>query len=149
MKNMALAYGMKKKMMKAKGGMVNTHDMPEASVKSEMTVEPDPIDHAASEAAKKELYVDHEEGINYAKGGCVDRIMAKRKAMAEGGVVANDTVKHDELDQYDDLVLDDNLESHITGDQEMSTPGEEMRRSDMVARIMASRKKKDRLPNPR
>jgi hypothetical protein len=85
----------------------------------------------------------------------VGRIMAQRQRMySEGGRVANDSkiTAGFKPAQYDDLVLRDDLESTNSGAADGDYLGDEredMDRKDMVSRIMASRKKKDRLPNPR
>ena len=73
----------------------------------------------------------------------VDRIIAKR--MSEGGRVANDTdVVADELpNEFDDLVLRDNLESSYTGADSgdyLGAPDEDDSRLDMISRIMRKRK---------
>ena len=92
----------------------------------------------------------------------VGRIMKSRaQEFSHGGQVANQD--HGENDnelagfspnEFDDLVLrdDDMEEAEYTGansGDELSSPGEDERRKDMVSRIMASRRKKDKLPNPR
>ncbi len=95
---------------------------------------------------------EHGASGSWADGGMVDRIMSKRKMMSEGGRVANDTVHEDEIDQYDDLVLRDDLAFSETGansGDELGDAGEDERRKDIVSRIMRSRKLKDKLPNPR
>jgi len=208
--SLAIAYNMKKKSKKmAFGGGVafdNSKDRLHADEGHEMdpmTVEPDPRDMAASRKAAGERMIDHDEGINYAKGGkvhkkkmpmpnkdmaeeeammasqmpqpgmepqepeqpqqpmmarggeLVDKIMSKRMNKAdcysEGGMVANDTIHGDHsIDQYDDLVLRDDLDG--TQPEDSNEHGNEELKSedaDMVSKIMASRRKKDRLPNPR
>lgn len=83
----------------------------------------------------------------------IDSIMARR--MSEGGMIANDDepIIDSMPAEYDDLALRDDLESHY-GDDDNSgdalgnkTHDEEDK--DMIAQIMRSRAKKDRLPNPR
>lgn len=93
----------------------------------------------------------------------VNRIM-KKKSMdysnearySEGGKVANDT-DGDSLagfkpNQFDDLVLDDDLSSDYGDDDnagdDLGNEQEDEDRKDIVARIMRSRGKKDRMPNP-
>lgn len=82
--------------------------------------------------------------------GLVDRIM---KRFSKGGQVANEEqVCADEMpNEFDDLVLDDDLEFHDTGansGDELGDAQESSDRKDIVARIMASRKKKDKNPRP-
>jgi hypothetical protein len=90
----------------------------------------------------------------------IDRIMMKRmKGMSEGGTVANQDHGQDdnkladfEPNEFDDLVLDDHLEDNSNtgkddGD-ELGDHQEDEDRQDMVSRIMRSRSKKDRNPNP-
>lgn len=101
----------------------------------------------------------------FAEGGCVDedmedmgdadmiaRIMHKRKEYSKGGVVANDTGEGEEADElpneFDDLVLDDHLMDESGPGNEHGDTEQEARDSDVVSKIMASRKKKDRMPRP-
>lgn len=99
-------------------------------------------------------YVDDEQGL-------VDRIMHKReKGLAgldrysQGGKVANDVGTGQEADknpnQFDDLVLDDDLYSTYGDDagDDLGNDQEDEDRKDIVSRIMASRKKKDKNPRP-
>lgn len=82
------------------------------------------------------------------------RIMHKRSQMySEGGRIANE--QHHFADEspndFDDLALRDDLEFHDTGansGDELGDSREEHDRSDIVARVMASRRKKDRMPRP-
>lgn len=87
----------------------------------------------------------------------IDHIMNKRKMMSEGGKVANsgmgelDEMADGQVNNFDDLSLRDDLESSYTGansGDEIGNEGEDDRRSDIISRIMASRKKKDRMPRP-
>jgi len=94
-----------------------------------------------------------EEKENYAHGDMVRGIMKKR--YSKGGQVANDVGDGQDADkkenQFDDLVLRDDLEEHYTGansGDELDNAGEDERRRDIVAKIMKSRKLKDRLPRP-
>lgn len=88
------------------------------------------------------------------KHGLVDRIMAKRQMMSEGGKVANDTPITAGFDSndFDDLVHRDDLESTYGDDDnagdELGNAQEDHDRSDIIARIMRSRAKKDRMPRP-
>lgn len=85
----------------------------------------------------------------------VGRIMKQRQQMySEGGRVANsDKPMADGMKaEYDDLHLRDDLESSYTGENsgdELGDAQEDKDRADIVSRIMKSRAKKDRLPNPR
>ncbi len=88
----------------------------------------------------------------YAEGGEVEdddmisRIMAKR--MSEGGVIANEDMPEADFEdaEFDDLEKDDHLEGEYPGSQEIGDEQENEDRRDIVARIMRSRKKKDRIP---
>jgi hypothetical protein len=94
---------------------------------------------------------DHEKDM-------VGQIMRqKQKMYSKGGQVANDTGTGQDADkmpnQFDDLVLrnDDMEDADYTGansGDEIDNPGENDRRRDIVSKIMASRKKKDKLPRP-
>lgn len=87
----------------------------------------------------------------------VGRIMKKRmmhsQRYSEGGRVANDTPPDSEFEpnQFDDLVKDDDLEEHYTsansGD-EIGNHQEDEDRRDIIARIMKSRRLKDKNPRP-
>jgi hypothetical protein len=78
----------------------------------------------------------------------------KLQGLSEGGRVAN----QDEIEagfspnEFDDLHLRDDLESSYSDDDNagdaLGNKQEDEDRRDIVARIMASRRKKDRLPNP-
>jgi hypothetical protein len=88
--------------------------------------------------------------------GIVDRIMKK---MSQGGKVANaDHGPNDsrlagfDPNEFDDLVLRDDLESSYTGansGDEIGNTQEDDDRDDIVSRIMKSLNKKDKLPSPR
>lgn len=114
----------------AEGGMVDEE------------AEYDPIEHPMpvdNEAA------DHEADM-------VSRIM--KRMYSKGGMVANDVgiaEADKEPAEYDDLVLRDDLDSSYTGENsgdEIGNEGEDERRSDIVSRIMRSRKKGGRMPRP-
>jgi hypothetical protein len=92
-----------------------------------------------------------------AEGGMADgldmikRIMRKR--MSEGGKVANQDlpIVDDMNAEYDELHKDDDLEFHDTGANSGDEIGDEDQDAsdrDVVARIMRSRAKKDRMPRP-
>lgn len=90
----------------------------------------------------------------YADGGLVDKIMAKRKMMSQGGKVANDG-SEDLADfspnNFDDLVLRDDLESSYTGANSGDSLGdaqEDKDRADIVARILKQRSMKQHNPRP-
>jgi len=106
-------------------------------------------------------YADTEDGDGR---DMVGRIMKQRaQEYSKGGQVANDTDRakgksehRDDMGsgRYDDLVnrADDMEDADYTGvnsGDELDSADENARRRDIVSRIMASRKKKDRLPNPR
>ncbi len=111
---------------------------------AEMTHEPDRmIEHDVMDQSKgKELDM-------------IDHIMAKRqKHFSKGGRVANTDLPTAmfEPNEFDDLHLRDDLESSYTGansGDELGDDREDMDRKDMVAMIMKSRAKKDRLPKIR
>ncbi len=98
----------------------------------------------------------------YAEGGEVgkdddDLVMTiMKKRYSKGGQVSNDVGEGQDVDkmanQFDDLVLDDDLSADYTGENsgdEIGNEQEDDDRKDVVSQIMKSRKKKDRLPNPR
>ena len=81
----------------------------------------------------------------------VDRIM--KHQYSKGGMVANDTppVADFEENEFDDLVLRDDLDFHETGSNSGDLIGndqEDEDREDILNRIMKSRAKKDRMPRP-
>lgn len=85
-------------------------------------------------------------------GDVVDKAMRKR--YSEGGEVANDTpAMADSLpNDFDDLSLRDDLTSTYGEDDNagdsLDNTQENSDREDIIARIMRSRAKKDRLPRP-
>ena len=92
-------------------------------------------------------------------GDVVDRIMHKgMKHMSEGGRVANQEHGEDDNDladfspnEFDDLVLRDDLEQHYTGENSGDEIGDEREyadRHDIVSRVMRSQRQKDRMPIP-
>ena len=100
-------------------------------------------------------YLQEKEMYPHAKGKMFD----VSNKYSEGGKVANqEHGKNDEdlagfsPNEFDDLVLRDDLESHYGDDDNsgdaLGNSGEDERRRDIVARIMASRRKKDKLPRP-
>ncbi len=97
--------------------------------------------------------VDMKQSTEDADDDLVMRIMRKR--YSKGGQVANEGEDRDLVDfdpnEFDDLALNDDLEFHDTGansGDELGNEQEDEDRKDIVSRIMASRKKKDRLPSP-
>lgn len=105
--------------------------------------------------------VDMKASNSMSEQDMVDRIMEKRSKdfssearFSKGGMVANDTPNiTDEMpNEFDDLVLRDDLtstygEDNNSGDESGDSQEDEDRK-DIVARIMKSRAKKDRNPNP-
>ncbi len=103
--------------------------------------------HEAEYAAENQEFPEEEEDM-------VGRIMKGRaQHMSKGGRVANrtDDYTDEEPNQFDDLVKDDDLEEHYTGansGDEIGDHQEDEDRHDIVARIMKSRRLKDRNPRP-
>lgn len=133
--------------------------------------------HQQAEPMEHELPPDppHSEGMhmdlnqrgNQSEGaGDMDRIhplikkimMGRAKGYSEGGKVANED--HGPMDsrlagfdqnEFDDLALRDDLSQSYTGKNsgdELGNSQEDKDRRDIVSRIMKSRSKKDRMPNP-
>jgi hypothetical protein len=96
-------------------------------------------------------YAEEDEMYPHAK----DKMFDVTNKYSEGGKVANSDEIEAGFDpnEFDVLHLDDDLESTYGEDDnagdELGNAREDEDRKDIVARIMASRKKKDRLPNPR
>lgn len=137
--------------------------MPEEHVKEDMQAhmedDRDLNQHGDDEVGPEGDHADKEDGF-YAMGGRIEpmsneqdkdhemdmvrRVMKKRQMMySEGGKVANNTHSFEEdfkdPNEFDDLVLDDNLKSEGT-DNEIGNPhGAD--HDDVVARIMMKRKK--------
>ncbi len=131
--SLAIAYSMKKKAKKMAQGGVVEHEEPSAIEEDdkELNQHADPFDNI------------------------VERVMVKR--YSKGGMVANGG--DDELSEmadgkpanYDDLALRDTLSSENSGAADGDFLGDEAEdhdRSDIVARVMKSRAKKDRNPRP-
>lgn len=95
---------------------------------------------------------DQEDEMAYAHGDIVDHILRKR--MSEGGRVANDTspIADSRPNQFDDLVLRDDLESSYGEDDNsgdaLSNKREEEDRQDIISRIMRQRSMRERNPRP-
>lgn len=127
--------------------MLNQHGALEVGAEGTMDDNEAPEMH--NYAHNVENQDDHEDMVGH--------IMKKRQMhFSKGGRVANDVGTGEEADampnQFDDLVKDDGLEEHYTGKNsgdEVGDAAEDEDRRDIVAMIMKSRKKKDRLPNPR
>jgi hypothetical protein len=90
----------------------------------------------------------------------VGRIMKQRQqSFSQGGKVANSDhgVNDSKLagfspNEFDELALNDDLESSYTGansGDELGNKREDINREDIITKIMRSRAKRDRLPNPR
>ena len=122
--SMAVKYGMQKRKKMAKGGEASAPSTPCKGC---------------------------EAGSCTEHGAMVDKIMAKR--YSKGGRVANDTPPIvDDMDaDYDVLANDDDLHFSETGDNsgdKLGNKAMDKRDDDLVARIMRSRSKKDRMPRP-
>jgi hypothetical protein len=76
----------------------------------------------------------------------VDQIMAKR--MAEGGMADLDMLADSKPNDFEAHTDDGVSYTDANSGDELSDDQEDMDRRDMVAMIMKSRAKKDRLPNP-
>lgn len=142
---------MKKPHLYSEGGaveeddrMLNQHG--EHEVAAEGMMEDNEPEHERMVSHPVENQDDHED--------MVGRIMKQRMMhYSKGGRVANDTpiVADFEPNQFDDLVKDDKLEEHYTGANSGDETGdaqEDEDRRDIVARIMRSRRLKDRMPRP-
>lgn len=110
--------------------------------------------------------VDMREETEHADDEFVDRIMHKKSMdyhgldrLSEGGKVANQEHGEDNNElagfspnEFDDLVLRDDLESTYGDDDNagdaLGNDQEDEDRADIIARIMRSRAKKDKLPRP-
>ena len=160
--SLAIAYSMKrraKKMAKEAGGEMSHQECDENCSSPcdmhapEMQDDMGPADEAMGSMDDMAQEAPSESDDK----DMISRIMSKR--MSKGGMVANEDHGHDDEDladfmpnEFDDLAMRDDLEESYTGansGDELGNEGEDKRRSDIVARIMASRAKKDKLPNPR
>lgn len=113
------------------------------------------MNHEGSDVHHNEA-AEHEDS-EMAHEDMVGRIMKKRmlamggECYSRGGVVANEDHGHADAlpNEFDDLVLDDHLESHYDADNagdHLGDAAQDHRDEDMVSKIMKSRAKKDRLP---
>lgn len=116
--SMAVAYAMKKKM------------------KSEPMA--DPVESQEDQSLHQ--YMAH-------GGDIVDHIMKKRQAMAEGGEVEADDMSSD-FDVMDEEPLPESTNSGEADGDSLGNAAEDEDRSDIIARIMKSRSKKDKMPRP-
>lgn len=151
--------------MMAEGGMAEPADKDSASMQQAKMGAGDDFPNASDQANLKELdsHLSRDEAMmkkaqSYADGGdvdesssMVDQIMAK---MSKGGQVANqdEAITGDMPNEFDDLHLRDDLEfseTEANSGADLGNAREDKDRADMVAQIMKSRAKKDRLPNPR
>jgi hypothetical protein len=174
--SLAIAYAMKRKAKMAKGGFVEEEESsgyepmpcPEkyadggfVKEEEETGYEDVPMERHEKHnegAMEEDEHMEHEEE----EEDMVGRIMKQRMAKggmahhySEGGRVANEDHGPDDEDladfspnEFDDLVLDDHLEGHYPGSQEIGDEQEDEDRRDIVSRIMKSRMKKDRMPSP-
>lgn len=175
--SMAIKYAMKKRARMKEGGAVGDgkHRKDNEAGINRQSIVPSKsgvsnvgylVRSGDTKAAKGIIKTKHEFGHHpnpnlMAEGGemhddMVDRIMARR-AYSKGGMIANGG--DDDLDQmadgrpnnFDDLALRDELEFNYTGansGDELGNEQEDQDRHDIVARIMRSRAKKDRMPRP-
>lgn len=174
MKSLALSYALKKKAKKmAEGGHVDEI----ASGYVDHEGNDVKHNHMAMMEDDRDLnqhgeYEEGPQGEMYADGGqitdnyqsedhemdMVGKIMKQRQMMySKGGMIANGG--EDELDEmadgqpnnFDDLSLRDDHEFSYTGKNsgdEIGDARQEKDDHDLVARIMNSRRKKDRMPRP-
>jgi hypothetical protein len=109
------------------------------------------IQSTKSHAEGGQVESEEDSGV---ERGIVDRVMAKRAGCySMGGRVANedDPIAEFRKNEFDDLALRDDLESEYTGENsgdELGDEHEDMRREDVVTRIMRSLAKRDRMPRP-
>lgn len=165
--SLAVQYAMRKKQMMAQGGACQAHgtQMCKMCHGGKMMAEGGFVEEEEASGYEpmpqenRELYVEHpvenqefpseEEDFDM-----VDRIMKRRATgYSEGGKVSNDTspMADFEENQFDDLVKDDDLEQHYTGENSGDQVGnaqKEEDEKDVVARIMKSRRMRDRMPSP-
>jgi hypothetical protein len=163
MSKFALAHAMKKKKMRgescmADGGDVDSDQSQTPPPKPVAPVDPDKLKSMGMDIFKAEggeiESFEHEEEADPANE------MIKRIMMAKGGVVERDggedklsEMADSDPNEFDDMALDDHLDdATYTGENSGDEHGdaqEDHDRADIISRIMKSRAKKDRLPNPR
>lgn len=157
MPSLSIAYGMKKKGMKNEQSSCTEHCESPCQVHEKASGfekhEGDDVKHDEAAMIEDDKDLNQHEPMeeDSTKDGMVERVMKKRQQMlSEGGMVANEAKSNRGTDFL--ATTNDDLEQSYTGassGDELSSPGEDERRKDMVSRIMASRRLKDRLPNPR
>jgi len=141
-KSLAIAYSMKKKASKGHQSSCTENCESPCTVheKANMSVE-----HEGDVKRPNEMAIEEDDkDLNQDRVG-----RAMKKRYSKGGMIANEAKSNRDTDF---LATDDDLEFNYTGKNsgdELSSPGEDDRRKDVVSKAMASRKKKDRLPNPR
>ncbi len=120
----------------------------------------DPEFHGEEEASgfvsHEGNHISHNEAAESEDDEMIARIMSKREQMySKGGRVANDDhafeYEFEEPANHDDLSRRDNLSFAYTGANSGDELGDERLdhdNNDIVSRVMKSRRKKDRLPNP-
>jgi hypothetical protein len=163
--SLAIAYAMKKKKKMAKGGMMHGEDCECPNCCTAIGRDPSPevvMNGPAHAEAAKDLNQHMPMTKEDMYDDLVDRIMQQHSKdfssearLSEGGMVANGGEDEDLADfspnEFDDLALRDDLESSYTGansGDELGDEQEDEDRKDIVARIMKSRAKKDKLPRP-
>lgn len=170
MSDISIAYTMKKKAKKkASGGTVESGDKTMNYAKGGSVeddgpvVEKTPVQAGSAPPPQEPAQLVSQEeaekfrkGANFAEGGSVacpscghqgdgmvDRAMVKK--MSKGGQVANDTGEGQSAgslpNQFDDLVLRDELEQHYTGANSGDEKGGPSK-DDLVARAMLKKKAK-------
>jgi len=170
MSKLAIAYAMKKKAKKmAEGGFVG-----EEKASGYLPESKEIVKHNGPAMSEDDRMLnqhgEEEEGPYgaYAEGGqitdnkesaaheldMVGRIMKQRQRMySKGGEVANDTppMADSESDDFDYMAQHDGLESSYSGansGDELGDAQEDHDRADIVARVMKSRRLKDKMPRP-
>jgi hypothetical protein len=139
----AAGYAMKKRAKKMCSG-------------GDMMAEGGEVNEKAEYDPKEDPMPKDNEAANMEDADMIARIMHKRKMYSEGGQVANDVgiaEADKEPAEYDDLVLrDDDMEdADYDGENSGDMKGDadqDARDADTIAKVMSSRKKKDRMPRP-
>lgn len=157
---------MKKPELMAEGGMIGSHQSegkPEVDGGDVCPSCNSPIPHESR--GPKDSYPsmglnqegEHDEGegdMNSVPPMIMKIMMGRAKGYSEGGKVANegedklDDMADGEPNEFDDLVLDDDMEGHDEGSEEIGDEQESKDRADVIHRIMKSRSKKDKNPRP-
>lgn len=170
-RSFSIAYSMKKKAKKMAQGDQSPNDDQELQKDEQMKSRRERMLEAFLSKKMEESQAPQDESMEQdpqeqdemvpEDEDMVSRIMKKRHKYSEGGKVANedqgesasipDQMAKAQPNEFDDLALRDDLEFNYDGENsgdELGNDQEDMDRKDIVARIMASRKKKDHLPNP-